>query len=313
MSQASAVPDEPTTLPAPNAEPSPGAAWVDLASHRPGHAVLAYIASLLAPPGTDVQPAGSSPTPEGVEPWAVGFVGEEKVDLELALLDERWRVLHGVPIGHQGSDIDHVVIGPPGVFTINTKHHRGKRIDVRGDAVFIGRDHQRYVPKARHEAECARSALTADLPTPCPVTPKSSLSSWAFTVFAVASTAGRVNHANRVAPTRRRTPLHRPSQQEPLQLGQLRPARGYRLPPQIAHHKAQDDPCGSAPASRSRPAQRGPPQAAQPTGPSPPAGPTRLRPARTPASAITTGRPDRPSPLAAREAPQDRRRARGSF
>ena len=171
MSQASAVPDEPTTPPLKFAEQPPGPAWVDLASHRPGHAVLAHIASLLAPLGGDVQPAGASPTPEGVGPWAVGFVGEEKVGLELALLDERWRVLHAVPIGHDGSDIDHVVIGPPGVFTINTKHHRGKRLDVRGDAVFIGPTPKRYVPNARHEADRARAALTADLPTPCPVTP----------------------------------------------------------------------------------------------------------------------------------------------
>ena len=171
MSQADAVPDEPATIPVMNAEHPAGPACVDLASHRPGHAVLAHIASLLAPPGGDVQPEGASPSSEGVEPWAVGFVGEEKVGLELALLDDCWRVLHGVPIGHEGSDIDHVVIGPPGVFTINTKHHRGKTIEVRGDAVFIGRNYQRYVPNARHEADCARAALTADLPTPCPVTP----------------------------------------------------------------------------------------------------------------------------------------------
>lgn len=171
MSQASAGPDEPTTLPAPTAEQSPGPAWVDLASHRPGHAVLAHIASLLAPLGGDVQPAGASPTPEGVGPWAVGFVGEEKVGLELALLDDRWRVLHGVPISHEGFDIDHVVIGPPGVFTINTKHHRGKRLNVRGEDVFIGPTYQPYVPKARREAERARAALTADLSAPCPVTP----------------------------------------------------------------------------------------------------------------------------------------------
>ena len=171
MSQASAVPDEPTTLPVTKAEQPPGPAWVDLASHRPGHAVLAHIASLLTPPGADVEPAGSSPRPEGVEPWAVGFVGEEKVGLELALLDERWRVLHGVPIGHDGSDIDHGSSAHQGVFTINTKDHRGKRLDVRGDAVFIGRNYQRYVPNARHGADRTRAALTADLPTPCPVTP----------------------------------------------------------------------------------------------------------------------------------------------
>jgi hypothetical protein len=171
MNHADAVPDEPATIRVTNADQAAGPAWVDLAGHRPGHAVLAHMASLLAPPGADVPPARSSATAEDVEPWAVGFVGEEKVGLELALLDERWRVLHAVPIGHEGSDIDHVVIGPAGVFTINTKHHRGKRLDVRGDAVFIGPTYKRYVPNARHEADRARAALTADLPTPCPVTP----------------------------------------------------------------------------------------------------------------------------------------------
>lgn len=169
MSQAEGMPAD-AGLPGP--ADTPGPECVDLAAQRPGHAVLAHITSMLTgPPGNTVQPAGATPTPKPVEPWAVGFVGEEKVGLELALLDERWRVLHGVPIGHEGSDIDHVVIGPPGVFTINTKHHRGKRLDVRGDAVFIGGTYLPYVPKARHEAQCARDALTADLPTPCPVTP----------------------------------------------------------------------------------------------------------------------------------------------
>lgn len=169
MSQADGMPAH-SSMPDPADTSGPD--WVDLAAQHPGHAVLAHIASLLTgPPGNAAPRTGAGPTADGLEPWAVGFVGEEKVGLELALLDERWRVLHGVPTGHEGSDIDHVVIGPPGVFTINTKHHRGKCLDVRGDAAFIGGTYLPYVPKARHEAQCARDALTADLPTPCPVTP----------------------------------------------------------------------------------------------------------------------------------------------
>ncbi|MEV0525811.1 nuclease-related domain-containing protein [Streptomyces sp. NPDC050439] len=33
-----------------------------------------------------------------------------------------WRVLHGVPKAN-GGDIDHLLIGPGGVFSINTKNH----------------------------------------------------------------------------------------------------------------------------------------------------------------------------------------------
>jgi hypothetical protein len=39
----------------------------------------------------------------------------------LPKLDEAWRVLHSVPVGSRDSDIDHVVIGPGGVYTINAK------------------------------------------------------------------------------------------------------------------------------------------------------------------------------------------------
>jgi hypothetical protein len=43
--------------------------------------------------------------------------------VRLPRLADQWRVRHAVPIGDKGSDIDHVVIGPGGVFTINAKHH----------------------------------------------------------------------------------------------------------------------------------------------------------------------------------------------
>ena len=57
---------------------------------------------------------------------AVGAKGEEKVANEPPSL-ARSGVLHAVEVGQNGSDIDHVVIGPPGVITLNAKRHpRGK-------------------------------------------------------------------------------------------------------------------------------------------------------------------------------------------
>ena len=46
-----------------------------------------------------------------------------------------WRVLHSVPsgLGTGRGDIDHVLIGPPGVVTINTKHHRAGRLALDGE------------------------------------------------------------------------------------------------------------------------------------------------------------------------------------
>ncbi len=53
-----------------------------------------------------------------------GAIAEEHVG---ALLDrlprDRWRVVHDVTLGR--GNVDHIVIGPPGVFTIETKSHPG--------------------------------------------------------------------------------------------------------------------------------------------------------------------------------------------
>jgi hypothetical protein len=52
-----------------------------------------------------------------------GAEGERKVGAILEGLAPTWHVLHGVWLGH--GDIDHVLIGPGGVFTIETKSNRG--------------------------------------------------------------------------------------------------------------------------------------------------------------------------------------------
>jgi hypothetical protein len=53
-----------------------------------------------------------------------GAMAEEQVG---GLLDElasrRWRVIHDASLGR--GNVDHIVIGPPGVFTIETKSHPG--------------------------------------------------------------------------------------------------------------------------------------------------------------------------------------------
>jgi hypothetical protein len=62
-----------------------------------------------------------------VQRWARGADGEERVGGLLEQLGDGWHVIHGITFGH--GDIDHVLIGPGGVFTIETKSHGG-RIDV---------------------------------------------------------------------------------------------------------------------------------------------------------------------------------------
>jgi Nuclease-related domain len=124
----------------------------DLTTHRPGHAVLAHLADLHAEAATE----GLGTLSDDFVSFAVGFVGEEIVGVELARLGPGWHVLHGVPVGAGSTDIDHVVIGPSGVYTINSKHHPGGRLQTKGgDTVFLG---QTWVPYARKSVGEARRA-----------------------------------------------------------------------------------------------------------------------------------------------------------
>jgi hypothetical protein len=59
-----------------------------------------------------------------VERWDRGASGEEEIGRLLEELEDGWLALHDVDTGH--GNIDHVVIGPGGLFTIETKSHRGR-------------------------------------------------------------------------------------------------------------------------------------------------------------------------------------------
>jgi len=102
--------------------------------------------------------------------WRVGAAGERKVGRKLDQLARsgKWRVLHSVPLG-RGGDIDHLLIGPAGVFTVNTKRHKGKHVRVGRSVVFVGRSQTDHVLKARREAQRVAEALAAALGRHVPV------------------------------------------------------------------------------------------------------------------------------------------------
>ena len=94
--------------------------------------------------------------------WRVGAKGEEKIAGELVKLGPAWRVLHAVEVGKNGSDIDHVVIGPAGVITLNTKRHPGAKAWVGEHVVMVNGQRSDYLRNARFEAKRAsRSRRTS--------------------------------------------------------------------------------------------------------------------------------------------------------
>ncbi|MEV0740978.1 nuclease-related domain-containing protein [Streptomyces sp. NPDC050549] len=143
----------------------------DLAENRPGAALIEAIAA-----------RGPSPAkrllmrvlrrPSEWDSWYVGLEGERRVGRELARLSPRgWRVLHGVPKGN-GGDIDHLLIGPGGVFSINTKCHQGASVWVGDTMARVNRGQPApYARASRAEAAYVQGVLERHCGFPVPVEP----------------------------------------------------------------------------------------------------------------------------------------------
>ena len=151
------LPVAPAT-PATSSRPEP--AWTDLALNEPGQGVRAKAKELqeAAPIATFVDRVLGVHNQERA--WRLGDNGEVAVARELRRLDSRWRALHSVPVGTGDSDIDHVVIGPGGVFTVNAKHHPDARVWIGGDTFIVNGTRQPYIRNSRHEASRASKLLS---------------------------------------------------------------------------------------------------------------------------------------------------------
>jgi len=111
-------------------------------------------------------------TPAGeAQPWYKGALGEIAVAGVLARLGPEWTVLHSVPVGRGDSDIDHVVIGPAGVFTVNSKNHSGQKIWVAGYGLLVSGNKTSYIPAAISEAARGELLLSKFSGLTVPVTP----------------------------------------------------------------------------------------------------------------------------------------------
>ena len=103
--------------------------------------------------------------------WRDGAKGEHKVAVELAKLDDRWHRMHAVPIGDRGADIDHVVIGPPGVFTLNAKRHKDGTATVYEKTIYVNGEKVQYLRNSRYEAGRASNLMSAACGFEIAVTP----------------------------------------------------------------------------------------------------------------------------------------------
>ena len=78
-----------------------------------------------------------------------GAQGEEHVGALLEeLVEDGWLVIHDASLG--AGNIDHIAVGPPGIFTIETKSHPGP--------IRAGRVHGATLSQARNQSEAVERA-----------------------------------------------------------------------------------------------------------------------------------------------------------
>jgi hypothetical protein len=102
--------------------------------------------------------------------WALGAEGERRVAAALQGLPAGWHVLHDRLLrpGLSGSNLDHVVVGPCGVFLIDAKNWSG-RIGVYRETLW--QHAGRHLPKEAELDALSRSAGAMERALAAPVTP----------------------------------------------------------------------------------------------------------------------------------------------
>jgi len=78
-------------------------------------------------------------------------LGEIEVGLALGSLPAGWTVIHAVPVGEGSATIDHLVVGPSGVYIVTTKVHSGQVV-VAAQRTFVVADiRQPYIRSMEYE------------------------------------------------------------------------------------------------------------------------------------------------------------------
>jgi hypothetical protein len=103
-------------------------------------------------------------TPNSITAWQTGAQGELRTGRLLEPLEgEGFRILHDRQIPGSRANIDHIVIGPPGIFVVETKSLGGS-LQIRDNDVFVsGRRRTKMIDEVKREALAVQTALAKEL------------------------------------------------------------------------------------------------------------------------------------------------------
>lgn len=150
-------------------------AAINALSSRPAGYAVALKCLQVQADAEELDPTLKSETEVRLHPdawsWYQGALGEIEVGKLLSALGPEWFVRHSVPIGAGTKDVDHLVIGPGGVFAINTKHHAAALIWVGDYVLRVNNSNVPHLKAARGDASDVARRLSDKVGFPVPVTP----------------------------------------------------------------------------------------------------------------------------------------------
>lgn len=107
---------------------------------------------------------GFSPLTAGSRVSYQGALGELLVGDVLENLGTNWDVLHDLPLRpstHHGGVLEHLVIGPAGVYAVHVSNYTDRDVVIDGDRLLLGGDQRDDIAVAHSEAEAAATLLSA--------------------------------------------------------------------------------------------------------------------------------------------------------
>lgn len=104
---------------------------------------------------------GMSPLTQHTHDLYRGVVGEIEVGEALDRLGPEWAVRHTLPVEAGLGDIDHLVIGPAGVFIVATKNHCGRNVWASQRTIMVSGVRQPHIRTMEFEMGSAERILSA--------------------------------------------------------------------------------------------------------------------------------------------------------
>jgi hypothetical protein len=112
-----------------------------------------------------------SPLHPDARPAYTGAIAKLAVAKQLTLLSDEWTVLHAVPLGADEAELDHLVVGPGGVFLIATRNYRGSKIRAAGNVLVVDGRKTDEIRSIRYAERRVSDLLRQALGVPVSVSP----------------------------------------------------------------------------------------------------------------------------------------------